>query len=505
MKHHNSVIVIGAGIAGLTASAILSHEKLSVTLLEAHQQAGGCAGTFNRGKYIFDVGATQVAGFEAGGIHERLFRYLQYPAPKATLLDPACVVDLCDGSQPITLWHDSKRWEKERKHQFPGSDSFWNLCYSLHRSNWSIASRDPVLPIRNKWDLVQLLKAIKLNNMPSNLYSLLSVGDLLKLSGCQQDERLKKFLDLQLMLYSQNSADKTAALYGATVLQIAQEPLGLWHIEGSMQKLSNHLASAIERDKGKLLLRHKVVRLSFNQNQKLWQVEVVKKDGAKQIFQSPDVICTLPPQCLLDLMDEDCGMPNNYRKRLINLAIPTGAIVFYGAIKRNALRGESPSHMQISSKELGSIFISISVDGDGRAPLGEAIFIASLFADLEEWSLFNQHDYQLQKQLILSLILKELDSYFGLVAEDWIHQELSTPRSFLKWTGRPKGMVGGLGAQPFNFGIFGLPSRTPIQGLWLCGDSIYPGEGTAGVTQSALMVCKQLIASRGGSEFHLPL
>ena len=35
------------------------------------------------------------------------------------------------------------------------------------------------------------------------------------------------------------------------------------------------------------------------------------------------------------------------------------------------------------------------------------------------------------------------------------------------------------------------------QGLWLCGDSLHPGEGTAGVSLSALNACRQLLAERG--------
>jgi len=35
-----------------------------------------------------------------------------------------------------------------------------------------------------------------------------------------------------------------------------------------------------------------------------------------------------------------------------------------------------------------------------------------------------------------------------------------------------------------------------MKGLWLCGDSIYPGEGTAGVSQSAVMVCRQLMFNK---------
>ena len=44
----SEVIVVGAGIAGLTSAAILSKKGLSVTLIESHTQPGGCAGTFKR-------------------------------------------------------------------------------------------------------------------------------------------------------------------------------------------------------------------------------------------------------------------------------------------------------------------------------------------------------------------------------------------------------------------------------------------------------------------------
>ena len=70
------VLVVGAGIAGLTSSAIFSKLGLSVTLIESHTQSGGCAGTFKRKNYDFDVGATQVAGLEKGGIHSKIFDFL---------------------------------------------------------------------------------------------------------------------------------------------------------------------------------------------------------------------------------------------------------------------------------------------------------------------------------------------------------------------------------------------------------------------------------------------
>ena len=71
----SEVLVVGGGIAGLPSAAILSKQGLSVTLIESHSQSGGCAGTFKRKNYIFDVGATQVAGLEKGGIHSRILDF----------------------------------------------------------------------------------------------------------------------------------------------------------------------------------------------------------------------------------------------------------------------------------------------------------------------------------------------------------------------------------------------------------------------------------------------
>ena len=140
-----------------------------MTVFEAHRQAGGCAGTFRRGPWIFDVGATQVAGLEPGGSHARIFQHLNLPLPGAELLDPGCVVDLADGSAPVRLWHDPQRWQKERQQHFPGSERFWQLCSFLHQSNWQFAGSDPVLPIRNGWDLKQTLAA-ELKKFPDRPY-----------------------------------------------------------------------------------------------------------------------------------------------------------------------------------------------------------------------------------------------------------------------------------------------------------------------------------------------
>lgn len=503
MEPNQDVIVIGGGIAGLTAAALLARHGVRVTLLEAHHQLGGCAGTFRRGAYTFDVGATQVAGFEPGGSHARIFSFLGIDRPAAEPLDPGCVVDLGDGSEPIALWRNPERWRRERQRQFPGTDRFWALCSQLHQSNWAFAAKDPVLPIRSGWDLLRTLGAIGPGTLASAPLSLLSVADLLRLSGCQQHRRLRRFLDLQLRLYSQEPAERTAALYGATVLQMAQEPQGLWHLHGSMQCLSDRLATAITRDHGRLLMRHRVVALQRSNRQSDWQVLAQRRDGRIVSLGASDVVCSLPPQCLPALIppgadDNGCEvMPPTYRRHLERLQAPSGALVMYGAVPRSALPRDCPAHLQLDHIRPGSLFVSVSREGDGRAPSGEATVIASVFTNPDDWCELPEPDYRRRKQEALEAISSGLNHWLGITPRDWCHQELATPRSFAFWTGRPRGIVGGLGQSPARFGPFGLASRTPMANLWLCGDSIHPGEGTAGVSLSALMACRQLTAQRG--------
>ena len=501
--------VVGAGIAGLTAAALLAGEGLEVVLLEAHSQGGGCAGTFRRGPYTFDVGATQVAGLESGGIHRRLFDHFGLASPAATRLDPGCSVQLAGEGEPIRLWSDPERWGAERQRQFPGSERFWDLCAALHRSNWAFAGRDPVLPPRNGWDLAQLLQAIRPATLASGLASLATVADLLSWCGCGGDGRLRRFLDLQLKLYSQEPADRTAALYGATVLAMAQEPQGLWHLDGSMQELASALERALASGGGELRCNHRLTGLRPKPGGG-WSLAGLQgrlgaggpggakgegKGGEPFQLQAREVVVTLPPQALPGLLGD--AMPTGYGRRISGFGDPSGALVFYGAAPREALSRDLGLHGQLEWTNPGNLFVSTSREGDGRAPAGQATVIASVFTAARPWFGLDPASYRARKAQALTGIQAGLTELLGIEPGQFLHRELATPRGFAHWTGRPFGFVGGLGQQPDRFGPFGLASRTPLPGLWLCGDGIHPGEGTAGVSLCALMVCRQLLAGRG--------
>ncbi|MFF4226629.1 FAD-dependent oxidoreductase [Streptomyces abikoensis] len=55
-------VVIGAGNAGLTAAATLQRAGVRTLLVERHNVPGGCATSFRRGRYEFEVALHQLSG-----------------------------------------------------------------------------------------------------------------------------------------------------------------------------------------------------------------------------------------------------------------------------------------------------------------------------------------------------------------------------------------------------------------------------------------------------------
>ncbi|MBW4553218.1 MAG: C-3',4' desaturase CrtD [Aphanocapsa sp. GSE-SYN-MK-11-07L] len=495
MADSRPIVVIGAGIGGLTTAALLAKRGYAVLLLEQAFIPGGCASSFKRRGFTFDVGATQVAGLEPGGIHQRIFSELGVDLPAATPCDPACAVYLPGETAPISVWRDPDRWRQERQQQFPGSEPFWQLLADLFRYSWAFQSRDPVIPPRNLWDFGQLVQALRPDTLLTLPHTFSTVGDLLRSYRLAGDRRLRTFLDLQLKLYSQVDADQTALLYAATALGVSQAPLGLSHLQGSMQVLSDRLVQALEQAGGKLLTRHSVEQIQVKNGQVSAVVIRNLKTGQTWTEPAEQVVANVTVQNLVQLLGEQA--PAGYRQRVDKLPTASGAFVVYLGVDQAAIPANCPPHLQFLYDydgpigENNSLFVSVSHPGDGRAPTGKATITASSFTDPQIWQTPEASE---RKRVYTAEAIARLRQFFDLSPAHVIHQEAATPLTFQRFTARHDGMVGGIGQRVPTFGPFGFANRTPIPNLWLVGDSTHPGEGTAGVSYSALTVVRQIAA-----------
>ena len=110
------------------------------------------------------------------------------------------------------------------------------------------------------------------------------------------------------------------------------------------------------------------------------------------------------------------------------------------------------------------------------------------------WNLYqtNKENYFRRRELYADKLIEAVEKVLPGIRPA-IHLCLpGTPITFQYYTRRPMGMVGGF-AQSSIFAARG--PRVGLANLWSVGDSIFPGQSTAGVTLGALRVAAEVAAA----------
>jgi C-3',4' desaturase CrtD len=485
-------IVIGAGVGGLTAAALLLKAGHRVTVLEAHIYPGGSAGTFFHKGYRFDAGATLAGGFQPGGPHARLGELLgltwQYRP-----VDPAWVVHL--PGQRIVQWADPEQWRNERQRAFPGSENFWRTQEHLARLSWKVSSRHFPWPPASYQDWISLAAAFRPSLLGAAPYIFNKVSDLLPHSASLE---LRTFLDAQLMISAQTTSAHASALYGSAALDLPRR--GVNYFQGGIGSLAKTLADWIKANGGEILYRQEVKHLHVKNNR------VVGLSTNKGLELSGDIfVGNLTPWGLHQLLGADA--PTSLSREITRRKPTWGGFLLYLGLQADQLPpgiaegcAFSADHHQVvvdPQRPLGegnSVFISLSpLDDPQRAPAGMRAATLSTHTVIAPWWQLKQNDpdgYARRKeeytQLVLSAAERAIPGFRA--AARFILP--GTPVSFQYYTSRPQGMVGGF-AQTSLFHARGPASG--LTNLWLVGDSVFPGQSTAGVTIGAMRVATSIL------------
>lgn len=163
MGYDYDVIIIGAGMGGLTAASLLAKEGLKVLVLERLERVGGCCSNYDVNGFKPEVGAVFVIGHE---FYYKLFElldlrledYLQWD-----LIDPVYHAYLGDGSD-IALPRDLDEMALVVKQLAPQDvDGYYRYCRDMGKIQnlLTAVTERPMPEIR---DLTKVSKLAKLLN-----------------------------------------------------------------------------------------------------------------------------------------------------------------------------------------------------------------------------------------------------------------------------------------------------------------------------------------------------
>lgn len=488
------VVVIGAGIGGLTAAALLAREGIHVTVLEANPYPGGSAATFFHKGYRFDAGATVAGGFHDTGAHTLLGDILGLRR-NARAKDPAWVVHLPD--RTITLTRD----QSDLARQFPESAAFWTEQRRIADLTWAMSAAGLPFPPADPKEALHLAK-LGWQFFPRDMsllpFAFSTVGQWMNRHQLSKDKGFLRFIDVQLLISAQTTSPFVNALYGATALDLPRQ--GVFQVQGGIGALSQQLARKIKSLGGQVLFRHVVSRIVVgNGLARGLCVQQGKRRGKEIKFPADLVIANATPWSLDSLLGT--ASPQGLRSEIRHRRQTQGAFVLHIGLREEALPDHLPEHHQIIRdyesplEEGNSLFLSISPAWDSsRAPPGCRAVTVSTHTRVQPWwdaKSDNKSSYQARKTAYADSMIEAIDRVipgFKSAAELVLP---GTPLTYQFYTGRHKGMVGGF---PQTSILKARGPRTGIPNLLLVGDSIFPGQSTAAVTLGAIRVAK--LASR---------
>ncbi|AXH99775.1 FAD-dependent oxidoreductase [Sporosarcina sp. PTS2304] len=485
MALSNTVCVIGAGIGGLMAGALLAKEGYGVTILEKATRVGGSAGSYIRKGHLFPTGATIAFGLEENGLLHNLFDSLDMKIAFDWLDHP---MDVVMEDRKISLYQDRAMWKEELGRVFfERKDdvlAFWQRLEQLSEAVFGVTSSGVSLPIQKMYDVGKLPKHA-LFHAGSMLrlarHATHTVEDLLRKYSLESYEPFRQFLDAQLLDAAQTDCTKAALLPSSLALTIYGR--GSFYVDKGMSQLSEALAQRIVELGGEVVLASPVKEIVHKE--KKWHVASKKRNEA------------------FDIVINNSGV--SFGPRTSHSEVKEFS---WGAFRIDALLDASIVEEQLQCKRLPfalQIVPEQHMVFDGHGPVyatfqpsynrrnerveGEVMLTCSIHADPERWGYLSKDAYEERKEELAETMLGEIERV--LTIEKYIrYSEAGTPETYKTFIG--KSSVGGFPLTVKNAILRPKSIRSPLPRLYIAGEQSFPGPGTLSSALSGFHVARAI-------------
>ena len=511
-------IVVGSGIGGLTAAAMLSYHGNAVLVLESHYETGGAAHGFTRRvktktkdenelEFVFDTGPSFFAGLTTPNALNPLASVLNVlgESLETVKYDPLGTFHIEKGVPGLRRHADldalcdeierfSERGAKEVRAAVPKIRDMFEALSGL-----------PTIALRTDWRILFVVGKRYLEKMsklgkyggvlgqPTN--ALLDFLDV-------KDPWVKYLCDLECFLLSGMDASGTVSAEFASVFGASDYFKNSEFPVGGGKAISDALVRAIEKRGGEIRVNAHVKEIALNDN----------KDEAigVRMQKDPDVVIEARKGVL-----SNASVWDTYEK-----LIPKGANISAQEYEKNTKIECSDSfmHIHLGIKADGLDFSHLGghhvVVNDKSKPLDAPgnvcmISIATVWSPemapdgyhcvhcytmepYDGWTELKNSDrkaYEQKKKEKCDVLFSALETVIPDVRARTVLELLASPASHEKWLRRYRGTYGAVIPAPK---MFPGPAVKGIKKLYRVGDSVAPGVGVPAAAGSGVICANTL-------------
>ena len=486
------VIVIGGGLAGLTAGSLLAKRNLKVAVFDKSYNPGGSCGIFKRKNTIFDQGSAMLYGFGEKGFNAHRFVFNVLEEPIDIIQHDLLYVVNFKGHR-IPFHANVKQFTEELAKVFPKQRENIKRFYDD-----MLVMYEHVMVETPSYRSADETKAIDgLKGLIKHPISYIRFLSYLNMSAKQlleryfDDPEIFKFFDKLTSTYCYATVEEAPAVL-ASVMFVDNHVGGSYYPAGSTLFLPGKLEKVIEENGGEMILSTVVNEILFKEGKAIG----VKCDNGL-IYTAKDVIYSGTVWNLYDKLISSKVSSRKRREWAKAQVMTYPSVMIYLTVDKEVIPEDTaPLEMLVGNPDyLDESEVTayiLSIDDKNLCDEDEHTVMA-IGPSFEKWDFLSEKEYQVKKAKEKERLIQVLEHRFPNFSKHIRTIEVATPRTIEHYTMKNHGAVAGpkqmLGQHMFKRQHI----RTEWPNLFCCGESTVLGTGTPTVTTSGISAANAVL------------